>query len=151
MKLRGAGLRIGIVTARFNTPICEQLLAGARRALDEMGVEDRDVFAITVPGALEIPLALQELAASEQFDALIALGAVIKGDTYHFEVVCNESAAGITRVGLDLEIPIGNGVLTTFTEAQAAERADQKGYEAAQAAVELALLREYIHRELGEA
>lgn len=151
MKLRGAGLRIGIVIARFNTPICEKLLAGARRALDEMGAEERDVFAITVPGALEIPLALQELAASEQFDALIALGAVIKGETYHFEVVCNESAAGITRVGLDLEIPIGNGVLTTFTEAQAAERAHQKGYEAALAAVELALLREYIHRELGEA
>ncbi len=151
MKLRGAGLRIGIVTARFNSAIGEQLLAGARKALNDMGVEDRDVFAVTVPGALEIPLALQELAASEQFDALIALGAVIKGDTYHFEVVCNESAAGITRVGLDLEIPIGNGVLTTFTEAQAAERADQKGYEAAQAAVELALLREYIHRELGEA
>ena len=102
MKLRGAGLRIGIVTARFNTPICERLLSGARRALDDMGVEDRDVFAVTVPGALEIPLALQALAASEQFDALIALGAVIKGDTYHFEVVCNESAAGITRVGLDL-------------------------------------------------
>jgi len=151
MKLRGAGLRIGIVTARFNEPICEQLLAGARKALSEMGVDGNDIAEVTVPGALEIPLALQSFAATEQFDALIALGCVIKGDTYHFEVVCNESAAGITRVGLDLDIAIGNGVLTTYTDEQAQGRAAQKGYEAAQAAVEMALLQEWTHSQFGDA
>ncbi len=151
MKLRGAGLRIGIVTARFNAEIGEQLLAGARKALAEMGVEARDVAELTVPGALEIPLALQALAATEAFDALIALGCVIKGDTYHFEVVSNESASGISRVGLEFDVAIGNGVLTTLTEAQANERAAQKGFEAAQAAVEMALLQEWAHTQFGEA
>jgi len=150
MKLRGAGLRIGIVTARFNAEIGEQLLAGARKALAEMGVEARDVAELTVPGALEIPLALQALAATEAFDALIALGCVIKGDTYHFEVVSNESASGISRVGLEFDVAIGNGVLTTLTEAQANERAAQKGFEAAQAAVEMALLQEWAHAQFGE-
>ncbi len=151
MKLRGAGLRIGIVCARFNAGVGERLLKGAEQALEEMGVEAKDIFTLTVPGALEIPLALQQLAASEAFDALVALGCVIKGDTYHFEVVCNESAAGITRVGLDLDIAIGNGVLTTFTEEQALERAERKGYEAAQAAVEMVLLQEYVQRQTGQA
>jgi 6,7-dimethyl-8-ribityllumazine synthase len=151
MKLRGAGLRIGVVTARFNAPICEKLLAGAKKALAEMGVDASDIAEVTVPGALEIPLALQAFAATEQFDALVALGCVVKGDTYHFEVVCNESAAGITRVGLDLDVAIGNGVLTTFTEEQALTRAEQKGYEAAQAAVEMALLQEWTHSQFGEA
>ena len=150
MKLRGAGLRIGIVTARFNASVCEKLLAGARKALAEMGVDANDVAEVTVPGALEIPLALQAFAATEQFDALVALGCVIKGDTYHFEVVCNESAAGITRVGLDLDVAIGNGVLTTYTDEQAESRAEQKGYEAAQAAVEMALLQEWTHSNFGE-
>jgi 6,7-dimethyl-8-ribityllumazine synthase len=150
MKLRGAGLRIGIVTARFNAPICEKLLAGARKALAEMGVEKEDVVEVTVPGALEIALALQTFAATENFDALVALGCVIKGDTYHFEVVCNESAAGITRVGLELDVAIGNGVLTTFTEEQAVARAEQKGYEAAQAAVEMALLQEWTLSKFGD-
>jgi len=150
MKLRGAGLRIGVVTARFNAPICEKLLAGAKKALAEMGVDGNDIAEVTVPGALEIPLALQAFASTEQFDALIALGCVVKGDTYHFEVVCNESAAGIARVGLDLDVAIGNGVLTTFTEEQAVSRAGQKGYEAAQAAVEMALLQEWTHSNFGE-
>jgi 6,7-dimethyl-8-ribityllumazine synthase len=151
MKLRGAGLQIGIVTARFNAPICEKLLAGAKKALAEMGVEAGDIAEVTVPGALEIPFALQAFASTENFDALIALGCVIKGDTYHFEIVCNESAAGITRVGLELDVAIGNGVLTTYTEDQAAERAERKGYEAAQAAVEMALLQEWTHANFGEA
>lgn len=151
MKLRGAGLRIGVVTARFNAPICEQLLAGAKKALAEMGVDAGDIAEVTVPGALEIALALQAFAATEEFDALVALGCVVKGDTYHFEVVCNESAAGITRIGLDHDIAIGNGVLTTFTEEQAMTRAAQKGYEAAQAAVEMALLQEWTHSQFGEA
>lgn len=143
MKLRGAGLRVGVVTARFNPAICEKLLAGARRSLAEMGVDPQDIVEVTVPGALEIALALQTFASTENFDALVALGCVIKGDTYHFEVVCNESAAGITRVGLEMDVAIGNGVLTTYTEAQAAARAEQKGFEAAQAAVEIALLQEW--------
>lgn len=151
MKLRGAGLRIGVVTARFNAPICEQLLAGAKKALAEIGVDAGDIAEVTVPGALEIALALQAFAATEEFDALVALGCVVKGDTYHFEVVCNESAAGITRIGLDHDIAIGNGVLTTFTEEQAMTRAAQKGYEAAQAAVEMALLQEWTHSQFGEA
>jgi 6,7-dimethyl-8-ribityllumazine synthase len=150
MKLRGSGLTVGIVTARFNAPICERLLSGAKKALTEMGVESADIAEVTVPGALEIPLALQTFAATENFDALIALGCVVKGDTYHFEVVCNESATGITRVGLDLDIAIGNGVLTTFTEEQAVARAEQKGYEAAQAAVEMALLQEWALSKFGE-
>ena len=150
MKLRGAGLRIGIVTARFNAPICEMLLAGAKRSLAEMGVDGSDIAEISVPGALEIPLALQAFATTEQFDALIALGCVIKGDTYHFEVVCNESAAGITRIALDHDIAIGNGVLTTFTDDQATSRAEQKGYEAAQAAVEMSLVQEWTHSKFSD-
>ncbi len=150
MKLRGAGLRVGIVVARFNSDICEKLLTGAKKALQEMGVEADDIAEVTVPGALEIPLALQTFAATESFDALIALGCVIKGDTYHFEVVCNESAAGITRVGLDLDVAIGNGVLTTFTEEQAEIRAEQKGFEAAQAAIEMALIQEWALNTYGE-
>ena len=150
MKLRGAGLRIGIVVARFNSEICEKLLKGAKKALQEMGVEADDIAEVTVPGALEIPLALQTFAATESFDALIALGCVIKGDTYHFEVVCNESAAGITRVGLDLDVAIGNGVLTTFTEEQADIRAEQKGFEAAQAAIEMALIQEWALNKYGD-
>ncbi len=151
MKLRGAGLHIGIVTARFNAPISEKLLAGAKKALAEMGVDANDIAEVTVPGALEIPLALQAFATTEHFDALIALGCVIKGDTYHFEVVCNESAAGITRVGLELDVAIGNGVLTCYAEDQAHARAEQKGFEAAQAAVEMALLQEWAHSNFGEA
>jgi 6,7-dimethyl-8-ribityllumazine synthase len=150
MKLRGAGLRVGIVTARFNSPICEKLLAGAKKALAEMGVDPNEIAEVTVPGALEIPLALQAFGTTEAFDALIALGCVVKGDTYHFEVVCNESAAGITRVGLDLDMAIGNGVLTTFTEEQAMSRAEQKGFEAAQAAIEMALIQEWTHSKFGE-
>jgi 6,7-dimethyl-8-ribityllumazine synthase len=150
MKLRGAGLRVGIVTARFNANIGEKLLKGARRALAETGVEAGDITELTVPGALEIPLALQTLAATEAFDALIALGCVVKGDTYHFEVVCNESAAGITRVGLEMDVAIGNGVLTVYTDEQAEARADQKGFEAAQAAIEMSLMQEWALSNYGE-
>ena len=151
MKLSGAGLQIGIVTARFNAPICEKLLAGAKKALAEMGVEASNIVEVTVPGALEIPFALQAFAATENFDALIALGCVVKGDTYHFEIVCNESAAGISRVVLDNEIAIGNGVLTSYTEDQAVARAEQKGYEAALAAVEMSLLQEWTYANFGDA
>ncbi len=151
MKLRGAGLQVGIVTARFNAPICEKLLVGAKKALAEMGVDGNEIAEVTVPGALEIPFALQAFAATENFDALVALGCIIKGETHHFEIVCNESAAGISRVGLDHDIAIGNGVLTSYTDDQADARAEQKGFEAAQAAVEMALLQEWTHANFGEA
>jgi 6,7-dimethyl-8-ribityllumazine synthase len=120
------------------------LLAGALRALKEAGVADDRITVVTVPGALEAPLALQRLAQSGNFEALVALGAVIRGDTYHFEIVANESAAGIAGVQLEFGIPIGNGVLTCDTDAQAEARMDAKGYEAALAALELANLLDAI-------
>jgi len=137
---RGELLRVGIVLSRFNPAIGDGLLAGALRALAQAGVKDDRVTVVTVPGALESPLALQRLAQTGDYDALVALGAVIRGDTYHFEIVCNESAAGLTSVALEFGIPIGNGILTCDTEAQAQARMGQKGIEAAQAAIELANL-----------
>jgi 6,7-dimethyl-8-ribityllumazine synthase len=137
---RGEGRRVGVVLSRFNAPIGEGLLGGALRALREAGVADDDVTLVSVPGALEIPLALQRLAHSRRFHALVALGAVIRGDTYHFEIVANESATGVSGVALDHGIPVGNGILTCDTDAQAEARMDAKGYEATQAALELANL-----------
>jgi len=136
----GAGLRVGIVVSRFNPAIGDGLLAGALRALDESGVADNDILVVSVPGALETPLALQRLAQTGDFDALVALGAVVRGETYHFEIVANESASGVSNVMLDFGLAIGNGILTCDTDAQALARMDQKGYEAAQAALELANL-----------
>ena len=140
----GEGRRVGVVVSRFNGAIGDKLLAGALRALAEAGVAERDTVVVSVPGALESPLALQRLAQAGDFDALVALGAVIRGETYHFEIVANESAAGVAGVQLEFGIPIGNGILTTDTEAQALERADTKGFEAAQAALELANLLDAI-------
>ena len=140
----GLGRRVGIVLSRFNPGIGDLMLAGALRALKEAGVADRNITVATVPGALETPLALQRLAQTGDFDALVALGAVIRGETYHFEIVANESASGISSVALEFGIPIGNGILTTDTEAQALSRADAKGFEAAQAALELANLLDAI-------
>ena len=125
--LRGAGLRIGIVMSRFNPEVGEGLLAACMGALKKHGVLDQDIRVITVPGALEVPLALQKMANTGKYDALIALGAVIRGETYHFEIVANESAGGITTVALDTGVPVANGILTTDTEAQAEERAAPKG------------------------
>jgi len=136
----GDGLRVGIVLSRFNPAIGEGLLAGALRALMEAGVADGDITVVSVPGALESALALQQLAQTDDFDALVALGAVIRGETYHFEIVSNESAAGLSSVALEFGIPIGNGILTCETEAQATARMDAKGFEAAQAALEMANL-----------
>jgi 6,7-dimethyl-8-ribityllumazine synthase len=138
--LVGAGLRIGIVQARFNEDVCHGLLSSCLAELKHMGVADEDVLHITVPGALEIPLALQKMAETEQFDALIALGAVIRGETYHFELVSNESGAGITRVGLDYGMPIANAVLTTENDEQAEARMAVKGADAARVAIEMANL-----------
>ena len=136
----GAGLRVGIVVSRFNPAIGDGLLAGALRALGEAGVADNDILVVSVPGALETPLALQRLAQTGDFEALVALGAVIRGETYHFEIVANESAAGVSSVMLEFGLAIGNGILTCETDAQALARMDAKGYEAAQAALELANL-----------
>jgi 6,7-dimethyl-8-ribityllumazine synthase len=136
----GAGLRIGIVQARFNEDICHGLRAACLTELKHLGVDDQDVLLVTVPGALEIPLALQKMAESGQFDALIALGAVVRGETYHFELVANESGAGIQRIGLDHGIPIANAVLTTENDEQAEVRMAGKGADAARVAVEMANL-----------
>jgi 6,7-dimethyl-8-ribityllumazine synthase len=143
----GGGRRVAIVLSRFNPAIGERLLAGALRSLAEAGVAERDVLVVTVPGALESPLALQRLAQSGDYDALVALGAVVRGETYHFEIVANESAAGVAGVQLEFGIPIGNGILTTDTDEQALARADAKGFEAAQAALELANLMEAIDED----
>jgi len=136
--LTGAGLRIGIVMARFNQAIGDGLLSGCCHELRRLGVTD--ITLATVPGALEIPLALQTMAQSGRFDALVALGCVIRGETYHFEVVANESARGLTDVQLTTGIPIANAILTVDNDGQAEERMNQKGLEAAQCAVEMARL-----------
>ena len=137
---QGAGLRIGIVQARFNEDIGHGLLAACLSELNNLGVADEDILHVTVPGALEVPLALQKMAETEQFDALIALGAVIRGETYHFELVSNESAAGITRISIDSGLPIANGVLTCDTDEQAQVRVEVKGADCARAVVEMANL-----------
>jgi len=138
--LHGAGLRIGIVQSRFNPEVCEGLLGACRAQLVQQGVSEADITLTTVPGALEIPLVLLHMAESERFDALIALGAVIRGDTYHFEIVANESARCLNEVQLACGVPIANAILTTDTDEQAIERMLVKGGEAAQVAIEMANL-----------
>jgi len=136
----GEGLRIGVVQARFNEPVCTALREACLERLTRLGVSDEDIFVCSVPGALEIPLALQKLAQTGEFDALVALGAVIRGDTYHFEVVSNDACRAIMEVQLDTGIPIANGVLTCDTDEQAEVRTQPKGADCAQAAVEMANL-----------
>lgn len=138
--LDGEGLRIGIVVSRFNEEVGEGLLEACAAALVKHGVDPSDIRVVSVPGALEAPLVLQKLATSGHYDALIALGAVIRGETYHFEIVSNESASGITAVALDNGVPIANGILTTENDEQALERAPQKGADCALAAIEMANL-----------
>jgi 6,7-dimethyl-8-ribityllumazine synthase len=138
--LNGNGLCVGIALSRFNADIGEGLRSGCLNALEKMGVASANITLVTVPGALELPLALQALAQSGKYDALIALGAVIRGETYHFEIVSNESARGIIDVQLNTGIPIANAVLTTENDDQALARMLQKGAEAAQAAIEMANL-----------
>jgi len=138
--LDGEGLRIGIVRARFNEDIGQAELAAALAELAACGVDEEDVMVISVPGALELGVVLQQMAQTYAFDALIALGAVIRGETYHFEIVSNESAAAISRVAHEMEIPVLNGVLTTDTDAQAQARAAEKGRDCARGAVEMANL-----------
>ena len=138
--LDGRKMRIGIVQARFNEDITNALATACLDQLKTLGVQDKNIKHVTVAGALEVPLALQAMAVSDDFDALIALGCIIRGETYHFELVANESGAGVTRVSLDNEIPIANAILTTEDMAQAVARQTDKGRDAATVAVEMAKL-----------
>jgi 6,7-dimethyl-8-ribityllumazine synthase len=142
--LDGRHLRIAIVQARFNAALTDTLARGCLAELRALGVVAANIRHVTVPGALEIPLALLALAESDGFDALVALGCIVRGETYHFELVANESGAGVSRVSLDHEIPIANAILTVETEAQAWARAEDKGRDAARVAIEMANLMEDI-------
>ncbi|HNK18287.1 MAG TPA: 6,7-dimethyl-8-ribityllumazine synthase [Piscinibacter sp.] len=142
IELNGQDLRIGIVQARFNAEITAALAKSCIAELEALGVSERHIRHVTVPGALEVPLALDALAESDDFDALVALGCIIRGETYHFELVANESGAGVTRVSLDHHLPIANAILTVENEAQAWARAEEKGRDAARVAVEMANLLE---------
>ena len=144
---RTSHMRVGIVVSRFNAAIGDALLESALKALTQAGVPDASITVASVPGALEAPLALQRMAQTGEYDALVALGAVIRGETYHFEVVANESAAGMASVQLEFGIPIGNGILTTESEEQARSRAETKGSEAALAALEMANLMDAIDED----
>jgi 6,7-dimethyl-8-ribityllumazine synthase len=141
-EIDGRDLRIGIVQARFNADITHKIAQSCLDELHELGVSGKHIRHVTVPGALEVPVTLMTMADSDEYDALIALGCVIRGETYHFELVANESGAGVTRVSLDHQIPIANAILTVETEAQAWERAEEKGRDAARVAVEMANLME---------
>lgn len=144
--LDGEGLVIGVVVSRFNEAVVDALLAHCIRELGELGVRAEDIAVVSVPGALEIPVALQAMAQTDRYDALVALGAVIRGETFHFEIVSEQSAAGIQRVQLDTGVPVANGVLTTNSDEQAEARLE-KGAEAARVAIEMANLLRAIDDE----
>ena len=139
-KLDGKKLHIGIVQARFNESITNTLAAACRAELLALGVQEKHIKHVLVPGALEVPVALQAMAESDEYDALIALGCIIRGETYHFELVANESGAGVSRVAMDTGLPVANAILTVENEAQAWARAEDKGRDAARVAVEMANL-----------
>ena len=143
-KLDGTKLSIGIVQARFNEGITNILAAACLQELKALGVKEKNIRHVKVPGALEVPCALQALAESENFDALIALGCIIRGETYHFELVANESGAAVTRLALDYQLPIANAILTVENLAQAQARQEEKGRDAARVAVEMANLLEAL-------
>jgi 6,7-dimethyl-8-ribityllumazine synthase len=148
--MNGEGLHIGIVRARFNEDIGLIELDACLQELESLGVDERDIMVVTVPGALELGVTLARMAETFEFDALIALGAVIRGETYHFEIVSNESASAIARVALETGIPVANGVLTTETDEQAEARAADKGRDCAQCAVEMANLVAALEPEADE-
>lgn len=139
-RMSGKGLRIGIVQARFNEGITNALAQACVEELQALGVQARDIEQVQVPGALEVPVALQALAERGKFDALVALGCIIRGETYHFELVANESGAGVSRVSLDYQLPVANAILTTENMEQAVARQTDKGRDAARVAVEMANL-----------
>jgi len=142
--LDGKKLSIGIVQARFNEGITNALYAACHAELLALGVQEKNITHVTVPGALEVPVALQAMAERDDFDALIALGCIIRGETYHFELVANESGASVSRLSLDYQIPIANAILTTENLAQAVARQTEKGQDAARVAVEMAHVLEQI-------
>jgi 6,7-dimethyl-8-ribityllumazine synthase len=139
-RMNGKKLRIGIVQARFNDNITNALASACRTELSALGVQDKNIDHVTVPGALEVPVALMAMAEKSQYDALVALGCIIRGETYHFELVANESGAGVSRVSLDYQLPIANAIITTENLAQAVARQVEKGVDAARVAVEMANL-----------
>jgi 6,7-dimethyl-8-ribityllumazine synthase len=143
-RLDGKRLMVGIVQARFNEPITNALANACKAELAALGVLEKNIDHILVPGALEVPLALQALAEKNRFDALIALGCIIRGETYHFELVANESGAGVSRVALDYQLPVANAILTTENMEQAIARQTDKGRDAARVAVEMANLMDDI-------
>ena len=138
--LNGQGLRIGIVQARWNESITNTLAQACTQTLLEAGVAADAIDHVLVPGALEVPVALQALAERGGYDALIALGCIIRGETYHFELVANESGAGVTRLSLDYRLPIANAIITTENLEQAIARQTEKGADAARVAIEMACL-----------
>jgi len=143
-RLDGRKLAVAIVQARFNESITNALAEACRAELGALGLQAKNIEHVMVPGALEVPLALQALAEQNNFDALIALGCIIRGETYHFELVANESGAGVTRVALDYQIPIANAILTVENMEQAVARQSDKGRDAARVAVEMANLMDSI-------
>lgn len=143
-RMNGRKLRIGIVQARFNASVTDALALACTAELALLGVAEKDITHCTVPGALEVPIALQAMAEKASYDALIALGCIIRGETYHFELVANESGAAVTRIALDYQVPIANAILTTEDLAQAVARQDEKGRDAARVAVEMANLLESL-------
>lgn len=149
-ELNGEGLRVGIVQSRFNAPVCDALRVACLAELEQLGVAEQDVFVCAVPGALEIPVALRQLAQSQEFDALIALGAVVRGETYHFEVVSDRSAHGVMDVSLEYGVPIANAILTVDTDEQAHARTAEKGADAARVAVEMANLAASLAKLTGD-
>ena len=143
-RLNGRGLAIGIVQARFNADITDALATACKDELRALGVQDAQIHHVTVPGALEVPVALQAMAAAQRYDALVALGCIIRGETYHFELVANESGASVSRIALDHKTPIANAILTTENMEQATARQTDKGRDAARVAVEMARLLEQL-------
>lgn len=143
-RMDGSKLRIAIVQARFNASITNALADACKAELAALGVQAANIRHVQVPGALEVPLALQALAETEQFDAMVALGCIVRGETYHFELVANESGSAVTRIGLDYQIPIANAIITTENLAQAVARQTDKGTDAARVAVEMANLLEQL-------
>lgn len=143
-RLNGKKLTIGIVQARFNEPITNTLAQACKAELIALGVAERNIDLVLVPGALEVPIALLAMAEKLKYDALVAIGCIIRGETYHFELVANESGAGVSRVALDYQVPIANAILTTENLEQAIARQTEKGRDAARVAVEMANLLEAI-------
>jgi len=143
-RLNGKKLTVGIVQARFNAGVTDALAQACQAELIRLGVSEKNITLVQVPGALEVPVALMAMAEKLKFDALIALGCIIRGETYHFELVANESGAGVSRVSLDYQLPIANAILTTETMEQAVARQTDKGRDAARVAVEMAHLLETI-------